>query len=48
MFINEDVIIGVWMLVMDVVYEDNCVICVIVCGFMLIVVWDFLKCFGMF
>lgn len=48
MFINEDVTIGVWMLAMDVVHEDNRDICATACGPTSIAVWDLPKCSGMF
>lgn len=47
MFINEDVTIGVWMLAMDVVHEDNRDICATSCGPTSIAVWDLPKCSGM-
>lgn len=47
MFINEDVTIGVWMLAMDVVHEDNRDICATSCGPTSIAVWDLPKCSGL-
>lgn len=46
MFKNEDVTIGLWMLAMNVHYEENKVMCDPQCTAVSVAVWDIPKCSG--
>jgi hypothetical protein len=47
MFSNEDVTIGAWMLAMNVIHEDNRLLCQPECSSSSIAVWDIPKCSGL-